>query len=193
MRRHRGKQGQENAFKGPLRDLDLHHPPCRGYRANQAFYALGWIAQALLRAVQFTALPKRTRKHGLRPVIRHVMRTAAYMVRTARRLFVRFAKTNFHLDWLYEAMAHPGGPRPAACVGGLTGPVRFDAALRRRRTRPAAGGRKPLRTRPGRSRATTASAPAPEPLSSAGSDRSTRQSATVAPSTGDRGKRCTGA
>lgn len=102
--RHRGKQGQENAFKGPLTDLDLHHPPCRGYRANQAFYALGWIAQVLLRAVQFTALPKRARKHGLRPVIRHVMRTAAYLVRSARRLCVCFAETNFRLDWLYEAM-----------------------------------------------------------------------------------------
>ena len=32
--RHRAKQGQENASKGPLRDMDLHHPPCRGYRAN---------------------------------------------------------------------------------------------------------------------------------------------------------------
>ena len=102
--RHRGKQGQENAFKGPLVDLDLHHPPCRGYRANQAFYALGWIAQVLLRAVQFTALPKRARKHGLRPVIRHAMPTAGYMVRSSRRLCVRFAKTNFRLDWLYEAM-----------------------------------------------------------------------------------------
>ena len=102
--RHRGKQGQENAFKGPLADLGLHHPPCRGYRANQAFYALGWIAQALLRAVQFAALPKRARRHGPRPVIRHVMHTAAYMVRTARRLCVRFARTNFHLDWLYEAI-----------------------------------------------------------------------------------------
>ena len=113
--RHRGKQGHENAFKGPLVDLDLHHPPCRGYRANQAFYALGWIAQVLLRAVQFTALPKRARKHGLRPVIRHVMRTAAYMVRTGRRLCVRFAKTNFRLDWLYEAMMRlePRGPPPA--------------------------------------------------------------------------------
>ena len=75
--RHRAKQGQENAFKGPLRDMDLHHPPCRSYRANQAFYALGQIAQALLRAVQFTVLPKRARRHGIRPVIRYVMRTAA--------------------------------------------------------------------------------------------------------------------
>ena len=102
--RHRGKQGRENAFKGPLRDLDLHHPPCRSYRANQAFYALGQIAQVLLRAVQYTALPKSARRHGLRPVIRFVMRTSAYLVRTARRYRVRFAKTNFRLELLYEAM-----------------------------------------------------------------------------------------
>ncbi len=104
MHRHRGKQGRENAFKGPLTDMDLHHPPCRSYRANQAFYALGQIAQVLLRAVQYAALPKSARRHGIRLVIRYVMRTAAYMVRTARRVCVRFAKTNFRLDWLYHAM-----------------------------------------------------------------------------------------
>lgn len=75
--RHRGKQGQENAFKGPLRDMDPHHPPCRGYRANQTFYALGQIAQVLLRAVQYTALPKGARRHGISAVIRYVMRAAA--------------------------------------------------------------------------------------------------------------------
>ncbi len=70
--RHRGKQcaypaGRlENALKGPLRDMDLHHPPCRGYRANQAFCALGQIAQVLLRAVQFTAPPKKARGHAIR-------------------------------------------------------------------------------------------------------------------------------
>ena len=106
VRRHRGKQGQENAFKGPLRDMDLHHPPCRGYRANQAFYALGQIAQVLLRAVQFTALPKRARRHGIAPVIRYVMRTAAYLARSARRLRLKFAKTNFRVRWLYRAMRH---------------------------------------------------------------------------------------
>ena len=56
VRRHRGKQGQENAFKGPLIDLDLHHPPCRKFRANQAFYICGQIAQVLLRAVQYQLL-----------------------------------------------------------------------------------------------------------------------------------------
>ena len=104
VRRHRGKQGQENAFKGPLRDMDLHHPPCRSYRANQAFYTLGQIAQVLLRAVQYMALPHKARRHGISSVIRHMMRTAAHMVRTARRVGLYFAKTNFRLDWLYQAM-----------------------------------------------------------------------------------------
>ena len=119
VRRHRAKQGQENAFKGPLTDLGLHHPPCRSYRANQAFYALGHIAQALLWAVQVTALPKGARRHGIRQVIRHVMRTAAHMVRTARRTCLRFAKTSFRLDWLHEAMTvleearAPPPPAPA--------------------------------------------------------------------------------
>ena len=86
--RHRGKQcacpdGQVGErLQGPAHRLGLHHPPCRGYRANQAFHTLGWIAQALPRVVQFTALPKRAHRRGLRPVIRHVMRPAAYMARS---------------------------------------------------------------------------------------------------------------
>ncbi len=106
VRRHRGKQGRENAFKGPLTDLDPHHPPCRSHRANQAFHALGHIAQVVLRAVQHTALPKSARRHGIRAVIRYVVRTAAHMVRTGRRVVVRFAKTNHRLDWLYAAMVY---------------------------------------------------------------------------------------
>lgn len=51
VRRHRGKQGAhpsgrlENTFKGRLVDMGLHYPPCRGYRANQRFHALGQIAR----------------------------------------------------------------------------------------------------------------------------------------------------
>lgn len=103
VRRHRGKQGQENAFKGPLIDLDLHHPPCRKYRANQAFYACGQIAQLLLRAVQYRVLPETARRHGLRPLIRHLIRTVAHLVRSARRWRLNFAKTNLRIDWLYWA------------------------------------------------------------------------------------------
>lgn len=57
MHRHRGKQGRENAFKGPLRDLGLHHSPCRRLLANQLFYACGQLAQTLLRTVQFSLPP----------------------------------------------------------------------------------------------------------------------------------------
>jgi len=103
VHRHRGKQGQENAFKGPLIDMDLHHPPCRWFHANQAFYACGQIAQLLLRAVQYELLPKAARRHGLRPLIRYLMRTVARLVRTGRRWRLDFAKNNFRLDWLFYA------------------------------------------------------------------------------------------
>jgi len=46
VKRHRGKQGQENAFKGPLLHLDLHHPPGGVFNANRAFYAAGQRAWA---------------------------------------------------------------------------------------------------------------------------------------------------
>jgi len=37
VRRHRRKQVLENALKGPLIHLDLHHPPCQRFEANRAF------------------------------------------------------------------------------------------------------------------------------------------------------------
>ena len=103
VRRHRSKQGHENAFKGPLVDLDLHHPPCRGYRANQAFYAYGRMAHLLLRAVQYRLLPKAARRHGIRPLVRHVMRTVARLVTSGRRRSLLFASCCFRRDWLFFA------------------------------------------------------------------------------------------
>ena len=49
VRRHRGKQGHENAFRGPLRELDLRHSPCRGLLANPPFYTCGHLADAAAR------------------------------------------------------------------------------------------------------------------------------------------------
>lgn len=103
VRRHRGKQGQENAFKGPLIEMDLHHPPCRRFAANQAFYACGQIAQLLLVAMQYEWLPPPARRHGLRPLIRYLMRSVARLVKTGRRYRLDFAKNNFRLDWLLHA------------------------------------------------------------------------------------------
>lgn len=103
VRRHRQKQGQENAFKGPLIDLDLHHPPCRSFHANQAYYLCGQLAQLLLRMIQYRLLPAKARRHGIRPIIRHLIRTAARLVRSARQWRLDFSKTAFRLDWLYHA------------------------------------------------------------------------------------------
>jgi len=103
VRRHRGKQGQENAQKGPLIDLDLHHPPCRRYLANQAFYTLGQLAQLLLVAAQYRLLPTPARAHGLRTIIRDLLRTPARLVRHGRRWILKFAKTAFRLGWLNHA------------------------------------------------------------------------------------------
>jgi len=116
VKRHRGKQGQENALKGPLIDLDLHHPPCSRFNANRAFYIAGQIAQLLLCGVQFKLLPEKAREHGIRTIIRDLVRTAAKLVCHARRIMLRFAKTSLKLDWIahaadrLELLTHPPPP-----------------------------------------------------------------------------------
>lgn len=103
VKRHRAKQGQENAQKGPLVELDLHHPPCLRFDANQAFYTLGQIAQILLVAAQMELLPEAARQHGLRPIIRDLVRTAGKLVTHAGQTTLKFAKTALRLDWLASA------------------------------------------------------------------------------------------
>ncbi len=48
VRRHRGQQGLEHAFQGPLTDLGLQHPPCRSRTAHQGFYLDAQSAPLLL-------------------------------------------------------------------------------------------------------------------------------------------------
>jgi hypothetical protein len=103
LRRHRGKQGQENALKGPLIHLDLHHPPCGSFNANRAFYAAGQIAQNLLVALQMELLPKEARKHGIRTIIRDLVRVPGKLVRHARRWKLMFAKSALKLHWISHA------------------------------------------------------------------------------------------
>jgi len=103
VRRHRSKQGHENAFKGPLADMGLHHPPCRSYRANQAFHTYGRMAHLLLRAVQYRLLPRTARRHGIRPLVRHLMRTVARLVTSGRKRSLLFASCCLRHDWLFFA------------------------------------------------------------------------------------------
>ena len=101
--RHRAKQGWENGFKGPLREMDLHHPPTGCFRGNQLYYTCGLIAQQLLVAIQYGMLPSDARGCGLRPLIRDVIGTVAKLTRSARRGRLAFGKGNPKLDWLLQA------------------------------------------------------------------------------------------
>jgi len=115
VKRHRGKCGRENAFKGPLIDLDLHHPPCLKFDANRAFYTSGQIAQILLVAVQYMLLPEAARVHGIRTIIRDMVRVAGRLVRSGRKWIMKFAKTALHLYWIAHAAdrLEAGVPLPA--------------------------------------------------------------------------------
>ena len=53
--------------------------------------------------MQYGLLPTSARQHGLRPLIRYLIRAVARLVRTGRRWRLDFAKANFRLDWLYSA------------------------------------------------------------------------------------------
>jgi hypothetical protein len=103
VRRHRGKQGQENVFKGPLIHLDLHHPPCGTFNANRAFYSAGQIAQILLVAIQMKLLPKEAHKHGIRTIIRDIVRVTGKLVHHARKWKLLFSKSALRLHWLSHA------------------------------------------------------------------------------------------
>jgi hypothetical protein len=103
VKRHRGKQGQENALKGPLIHLDLHHPPSGNFNANRAFYSAGQIAHILLVALQMQLLPKEARAHGIRTIIRDLVRVAGKLVRHARKWKLLFSKSALKLHWISHA------------------------------------------------------------------------------------------
>ena len=92
VKRHRSKQGQENLHKGPLIHLDLHHPPCQKFDANQAYYIAGQIAHNLLVALKFELLPEQARSHSIRTIMRDLVRTGAKLVKKARKFILKFSK-----------------------------------------------------------------------------------------------------
>ncbi len=107
-RRHRGQQGQENAFQGPLPDLGWHHPPYRSHAAQQGFHLGGQIAQLLLRQRPDQVPPSEARQPELQPLIRYCVGSVGRLTHSARRLGSR---SNLRLDWGGAAGAAPG---PAA-------------------------------------------------------------------------------
>ena len=114
--------------------MDLHHPPCRRFRANQTFYVCGRLAQLLLRAVQYRLLPVAARRHGLLPLIRHLVRTVARLVRAGRRWRLDFANTNFRLDRL---MTQHGRPTVYVAPSGASAARKVRLRRQATRQRPA--------------------------------------------------------
>src|SRR6266850_4720960 len=55
--RHHLKGAKEQGFSEVLSGLDLHHPPCMGLLANQAFYAIAMLAYNLLTSLRILDLP----------------------------------------------------------------------------------------------------------------------------------------
>ncbi len=139
VRRHRGKQGPENAFQGPLTDLGLQPPPCRSHAAHQGFYLGRQSAQP--RLLQYQALPSAARQPGLRPLIRYCVGSVGRLTRSARRLLC--SRSNLWLDGLLHAASRrePGpaaggrrgarGGLGAPGAGGAAAAVRAQAGARR--------------------------------------------------------------
>ena len=61
--------------------MDLHHQPCRGYRANQAVLSPWPVCLGPAMGDAVHGLPKKVRRHGIRSIFRYVMRTAAGILR----------------------------------------------------------------------------------------------------------------
>ena len=104
LKRHWRKQGFENGFKGPLREMDLHRPPVASLAGNQIYYLCGLIAQMLLVYMQHELLPSSGWHVGLRPLIRDFMRSVAKLTKSGGRLTLKFGKGNYAFDWLATAM-----------------------------------------------------------------------------------------
>ena len=116
LKRHWQKQGFENGFKGPLREMNLHHPPSTSLGGNQVYYLCGLIAQMLLTHIQYTFLPESARKVGLRPLIRNVMRCIGRVTESSRRLTLIVPRDSIAIGWMVAGIRHVESmkPEPAA-------------------------------------------------------------------------------
>ena len=70
--RHHLKGAKEQGFSEVLSGLDLHHPPCLGLMANQAFYAIGMLAYNVLTSLKVSDLPDEAQGWRIRTLIRHL-------------------------------------------------------------------------------------------------------------------------
>ena len=112
LKRHWQKQGIENGFKGPLREMNLHHPPSASLGGNQVYYLYGLITQILLTHIQYAFLSESVRQVGLRPLISNVMRCIGGVTERSRRLALIVPRDSMAIGWLVAGIRHVEGMKP---------------------------------------------------------------------------------
>ena len=88
------KQGHENHYKTPLRDLAMHHPPSSRLGVNQAFYALASAAANIAMVLRYRVLPGAERGMTLWRMREIYFRIAGRIAKGAGRLTVWLAGAN---------------------------------------------------------------------------------------------------
>lgn len=102
------KQGRENHYKTPLRDLSLHHPPSCRLGVNQAYYALASVASNIAMVLRYRVIPAPERGITLWRLRERYFRIAGYLKRGARciTVFLAGATVDLHRQALFrKAMA----------------------------------------------------------------------------------------
>ena len=82
--RHHLKGAKEQGFSEVLTGLDLHHPPCLGLIANQAFYAIAMLAYNVLISLKVLDLPEEAQSWRIQTIIRHLLTVPVSVSRHAR-------------------------------------------------------------------------------------------------------------
>jgi hypothetical protein len=102
---HKTKGAHEHVFTNILSDLDLHHPPCMKFDANAAWYALGAIANNLLRATQALTMAAEHQNMRLRSIIRHYLTIPVRVTKHAGRSEVKLFLPKTIQKWAAEMLA----------------------------------------------------------------------------------------
>ena len=105
IERHKLKGDKERQFSQVLRDLDMHHPPCKSLAANQVFYALGSLVHNLLQAIKLIHLPDHEQPIRIRTLLHILMLIPVTFKRPARQLKAVCCVNSRWLPW-WRKFAH---------------------------------------------------------------------------------------
>ena len=99
FQRHQLKGAKEQAFSEVLSGLDLHHPPCSGLIANQAFYAIAALAYNVLITLKMLEMPDEAQTWRIQTTIRHLLTVPVTISTHARYEVARICIPTGWLRW----------------------------------------------------------------------------------------------